>query len=463
MAPNMLVLKSGCDSENMNANYHGNSMEEEPHNRSTEKSTGKQNTRYWQIGAVVSCFFANMCLGGLSNSYGVMYTYMKEPLGTKEWELSWMGSLMGGCIGFVCILGTICVETVGCRLTTVIAGVLTVLGYAIGSQMNNIYLLYFTLGIFPGTGVSLAYTAGMVHVNRQFSKWRPIAVGISVTGTAIGMLIWPLLSAAVAENMGWRGTFLINAALTMHFLPCALWITPKNNVHWPKVSLTETVINCFKIHRLPGAVVFCVALFPFGFGYFTFPTFLPGYVTAPPFSMTSSEAALIVSSSGYGSMIGRVLFSGIAMVNKHSTKYMLILSGCVCGISNLIVPLCDGPATLHISSAVNGLAIGGWVGILSLVTVELFGLDNLSRVFGMHMVCDGLGSLVGPPVQSYLATIFGKESSFYVAGIAFAVTTVCNIVSIMQTRKTSCTSEELPTKVVDPGVDNMAFSPDKTT
>ncbi|XP_046570701.1 monocarboxylate transporter 4-like [Haliotis rubra] len=259
------------------------------------------------------------------------------------------------------IFGTLCVESLGCRLTTVIGGVLTAIGYTIGSQMNNIYVLYFTLGILPGIGVSLAYTAGMVHLNRQFSKWRPIAVGISVTGTAIGMLTWPLLSAAVAENMGWTGTFLINGALTMNFLPCALWITPRNSkgdVHCPRVSLKETIINCFKIHRLPGALAFCIALLPYGFGYFTFPTFLPDYVTASPFNMTSSEAALIVSSSGYGSMFGRVFFCGIAMVNKHSTKYILLFSGCLCGISNLIVPLCDGPATLHISSAVNGLAIG---------------------------------------------------------------------------------------------------------
>ncbi|XP_067668189.1 monocarboxylate transporter 13-like [Haliotis asinina] len=458
---------SGCDNENMNAIYHGNSTEEEPPNRSNEKSTAKQNTRYWQIGAVVSSVFANMCFGGLSNSYGVMYTYMKEPLGTTEWDLSWIGSLNGGCIVFACIFGTLLIENLGGRLTTATGGVLAVLGYTIGSQMNNIYLLYFTLGILPGIGVSLAYATGMVHVNRQFSKWRPVAVGIAVTGIAIGMLSWPPLSAAVAENMGWRGTFLMNGALTMHFLPCALWIAPRNrketSCKCPRSSVRETVINCFKIHRLPGALAFSIAQLPFGFGYFTFSTFLPDYVTASPFSMTSSEAALIVSSSGYGSMLGRVLFCGIAMVNTQSTKYILVFSGCLVGISNLIVPLCDGPVTLHISSAVNGLAIGGWMGIILLVTVELFGLDNLPRVFGMNMMCEGLGSFLGPPVQSYLATIFGKENPFYTAGIAFAVTTVCIILSIMQTRKTFCTSGRLPTKAVVPGVDNVAFSPDNTT
>ncbi|XP_067668186.1 monocarboxylate transporter 13-like [Haliotis asinina] len=451
---------SGCKNENINGIYHDKNTEERHPNSSTEKSTAKQNKRYWQIGSIVSCFIANYFAGGLGNSYGVMYTYMKEPLGTTEWELSWIGSLMGACTGFVCILGTFCVDSLGSRVTTVIGAVLTVLGYAIGSQMNNIYLLYFTLGILPGTGVSIAYTAGMVHVNRQFSKWRPVAVGIAVTGIAIGMLSWPPLSAAVAENMGWRGTFLIYGALTMHFLPCALLIPPRTvkDVHYPKVSLREIMFNCFKIYRLPGALAFSIAQLTFGFSYYTFATFLPDYLTTS-FSMTSAEAALIVSSSGYGSIFGRVIFCAIAMVKKNGICYILFFSSCMCGISNMIVPLCDGPTTHHINSAVNGLAIGGWMGVLSVVFVELFGLDNLSKTFGMNMVCQGFGALAGPPIQSYLATILWKDITFYSAGTSFLVTTMLVMVAFWQKKRASGTSSVLTIVVV--GVDNKGFSQDK--
>ncbi|XP_071086701.1 monocarboxylate transporter 13-like [Haliotis cracherodii] len=491
--------ENGPRCNNDNGIYHNNSPEEDCPNSATNKSPRKLSTRYWQIGSVISCFIANFAAGGLPNSYGVMYTYMKEPLGTTEWQLSLIGSLMGGCIGFASeslvyllllppiiparqgryvfivlgrcvgfarILGTVCVDCLGSRFTTLFGSALTVIGFIVGSQMDNIYVLYFTLGVLPGIGVSLVYTATMVHVNKQFSKWRPLAVGTSVTGVAVGILTWPPLSAAVADNMGWRGTFLINGALALHFLPCALWITPRSrsedSVHCPRVSLRKTIINCFKIYRLPGAFAFSIAQVTFGFCYYTFTTFLPDYVSTPPFNMAASEAALIVSSSGYGSIFGRLIFSGIVMVNTKGSSFIFLFSSCMCGITSLLVPLCTSSTTMHINSAVNGLAIGGWMGVFTLVVVELFGLNNLSQTFGMNMVCQGFGSFVGPPLQSYLATRLGKEVTFYSSGTSFLVTSILVMVSLMQKQKTFCSASRLSVETVVVGVDNKGFNPSKS-
>ncbi|XP_046325636.1 uncharacterized protein LOC124110368 isoform X4 [Haliotis rufescens] len=403
---------------NDNNIYHNNNPEEGRPNSATNKSSRKQSTRYWQIGSVISCFIANFAAGGLPNSYGVMYTYMKEPLGTTEWELSLIGSLMGGCIGFASeslvyllllppiiparqgrnvfivmgrcvgfarILGTVCVDCLGSRFTTLFGSALTVIGFIVGSQLDNIYVLYFTLGVLP-----------------------------------------------------------------------------EDSVHCPRVSLRNTIINCFKIYRLPGAFAFSIAQVTFGFCYYTFTTFLPDYVSTPPFNMAASEAALIVSSSGYGSIFGRLIFSGIVMVNTKGTSFIFVFSSCMCGITSLLVPLCTSSTTLHINSAVNGLAIGGWMGVFTLVVVELFGLNNLSQTFGMNMVCQGFGSFVGPPLQSYLATRLGKEVTFYSSGTSFLVTSILVMVSLMQKQKTFCSASRLSVETVVVGVDNKGFNPSKS-
>lgn len=65
----------------------------------TGKHTGR---KYWQIVSVFSSFIVNMFYGGLAASYGVMYSYMKEPLGVSEEEVTWFGSLFGGFIGIAC-------------------------------------------------------------------------------------------------------------------------------------------------------------------------------------------------------------------------------------------------------------------------------------------------------------------------------------------------------------------------
>ncbi|XP_046570615.1 monocarboxylate transporter 6-like isoform X2 [Haliotis rubra] len=182
--------------------------------------------------------------------------------------------------------------------------------------MDSLYILYLTLGVLPGTGVCIAFTASMVHVSKQFSKWRPLAVGASVSGIAVGMLVWPPLSSAVADNMGWRGTFLINGALTLHFIPGALLITPANNTgpsNDTTLSLRQAVGSCLQMFKISGAIHISFVYIFLGFSYYTFSSSLPDYLTSTLSTLTSSDAALILSTSGYGGMVSRIVSTGISM------------------------------------------------------------------------------------------------------------------------------------------------------
>ncbi|XP_071086263.1 monocarboxylate transporter 13-like [Haliotis cracherodii] len=429
---------------------------------STHEGTREVTTsKYRQIGSVVSCFVANMFYGGLATSYGVMYTYMKQSLGVSEEEVTWIGALFGGFSGIASIIGVVCVDRLGSRLTTLFGGLLAVTGFIIGSQVNDLNVLYFALGVLPGTGACLTYTSTMVHVTKQFSKWRPVAVGISVTGIAIGMLMWPPLSAVTADTTGWRGTCLINGALTLHFIPCAMLITPRNSTNssdGPVVSLSQTLVSCLQIFRIPGAITVSVAHITLGFSYYTFSTFLPAYVTASLSTITTSEAALIVSTSGYGSMVGRVIFSGISMASKKAANYIFIFSLCMCGVTDLLVPLCERSLAFYINGAAYGLALGGWNGVYTLVLVKLFGLTNLSKIFGICVMCQGIGAFGGGPLQSYLSRLLDKDMTFVCAGGSFIATMMLMLTVVMR-QQISCPGKRQSFSVGVLGIKNDGFTP----
>ncbi|XP_067668188.1 monocarboxylate transporter 13-like [Haliotis asinina] len=414
---------------------------------------------YWQIGSVVSCFVANMFYGGLATSYGVMYTYMKDSLGVSEEEVTWIGSLFGGFSGIASFLGVLCVDRLGSRWTTLLGGLLAVSGFIVGSQVNDLNALYFALGALPGTGACLTYTSTMVHVTKQFSKWRPVAVGISVTGIAIGMLTLPPISALAADTTGWRGACLINAALTLHFVPCALLITPRNSTNSsddPTVSLRQTMVNCLQIFRIPGAITVSIAHITLGFSYYTFSTFLPSYVTASLSSVTTSEAALIVSTSGYGSMAGRVIFSGISMASSKAANYIFLFSLCMCGVTDLLVPLCERSLDFYINGATYGLALGGWNGVYTLVLVKLFGLGNLSKMFGICVMCQGIGAFGGGPLQSYLSRLLDKDMTFFCAGGSFIATMVLMLTVVVR-HQLPCRAKQQSFSDTVVGINNHGF------
>ncbi|XP_046325616.1 monocarboxylate transporter 13-like isoform X2 [Haliotis rufescens] len=447
-----------CDSKKNCARggCHGSSCEIKVQDNGVGK---RERRKYWQIMSVVSGFIVNLFAGGLPNSYGIMYTYMKEPLGVTEEELSWIGSLMNGFIGISSVLGMVCLDSLGARRTTMLGGVLATTGFIIGSQMHNLYVLYFSFGVLPGIGISLGYTANMVNVNTHFSKWRPLAIGVSITGISVGMLIWPPMCSLVSDTLGWQGTFLINGALTLHFIPCALWMTPSNSNDFSNgqsLSVSQTLVNCFQIFRIPGAVTVSIAHVTLGFSYYTFSTFIPEYVTTSMSRLTATQAALVVTTPGYGSMAGRILFSGISMSTVKATNYIFLLSICGMGITNLLIPLCANATAFYINGAVYGLTLGGFSSVLPLVLVQLFGLHNLSKTFGTFMMCLGFGAFGGSPIQSYLAKKYDRDTPFYLAGSSFILTMLLLLWVVMRKQMALCTRKSDNLEVE--GVDNCGFS-----
>lgn len=64
--------------------------------------------------------------------------------------------------------------------------------------------------------MGLATSAAFVALNHYFSKKRGQAVGLSMAGTALGMLILPQLISLFLELYGFRGTLQIIGALALH-------------------------------------------------------------------------------------------------------------------------------------------------------------------------------------------------------------------------------------------------------
>lgn len=67
-----------------------------------------------------------------------------------------------------------------------------------------------------GIGVGLATSAAFVALNHYFKEKRGQAVGLSMAGTALGMLILPQLVRILLEAYGFRGAVLLLAGLALH-------------------------------------------------------------------------------------------------------------------------------------------------------------------------------------------------------------------------------------------------------
>ena len=64
----------------------------------------------------------------------------------------------------------------------------------------------------------------------------------------------------------------------------------------------------------------------------------------------------------------------------------------------LLSVLCEGVAQNVAYAFVFGFTTGAYVGLTSVITVDLFGLDKLTNAFGLLLLFQGIASFLGPPL-----------------------------------------------------------------
>lgn len=73
---------------------------------------------------------------------------------------------------------------------------------------------------------------------------------------------------------------------------------------------------------------------------------------------------------------------------------------------------------MAVYSAVFGFTIGAYVGLTSVILVDLLGLNHLTNAFGLLLLFQGIASLVGPPAAGTLFDKFGSYApGFILAGV----------------------------------------------
>ncbi|XP_037937310.1 uncharacterized protein LOC119671945 [Teleopsis dalmanni] len=102
------------------------------------------------------------------------------------------------------------------RKVAIAGSLLCGLGLALTSPANNMAHILSTYSVINGIGVGLATSAAFVALNHYFKHKRGQAVGLSMAGTAMGMLIMPQLVRILLEGFGFRGAILILAGVALH-------------------------------------------------------------------------------------------------------------------------------------------------------------------------------------------------------------------------------------------------------
>ena len=77
--------------------------------------------------------------------------------------------------------------------------------------------------------------------------------------------------------------------------------------------------------------------------------------------------------------------------------------------------------------AVFGVTSGAYVGLTSVVLVDLLGLDKLTSAFGLLLLFQGLASVIGPPIIGNIGHFHCDVSILYKCREYAGIAPMCNI------------------------------------
>ncbi|XP_037938291.1 monocarboxylate transporter 12 isoform X2 [Teleopsis dalmanni] len=146
---------------------------------------------------------------------------------------------------------------------------------------------------------------------------------------------------------------------------------------------------------------------------------------AETLKLDSEQSSYLIATIGIANTVGRIILGYIS--DKPWVNRLWVYNVCltICGIATALCPLCTDINSLMFYCAVFGFTIGAYVGLTSVILVDLLGLDKLTNAFGLLLLFQGVASFIGPPIGGWLYDItesFGP--AFIMAGVMIAISGV---------------------------------------
>ncbi|KAF7863218.1 hypothetical protein EAF04_007300 [Stromatinia cepivora] len=350
--------------------------------------------RAWSVAAGAAGVL--FCTFGYINAFGVYQEYYQTHQLSHRTpsDISWIGSLQVFFLFSGSAVGGPLFDRYGGK-TIWPAALLYVFSVMMTSLCKEYYQFILAQGVLGGIATGMTMSPGMTAVGQYFNKKRGAAMGITVAGSSIGGVVFPIALAKMFANpklgFGWTVRIIGFIMLAVLGISCTAI-----RARLPPRKKSFFLPSAFK--ELP-YVTLLISAFLMILGVFIPIFYLPTY--AVEYGMSTELASYLVAILNGASFFGRVIPGVLA--DKVGRLNMF----CVVGISTGILVFCwqsiTSNAGIIVFAAIYGFCSGA---IVSLVTVCFATVpknpQNIGTYMGMGMAVTGFAALIGPPINGAL-------------------------------------------------------------
>ncbi|XP_053406500.1 monocarboxylate transporter 12-like [Mercenaria mercenaria] len=455
-----------------------------------ENSETKAPDGGWGWVVVAGATVLNFLIGGAVNTFGVLYVALLDKYGQSAGATAWVGSLANAMGLLLGPLSSALSARFSCRKMVIMGGIFTSLGWVSTGFMPRIEYMFISYGLIAGIGKSLSFTPSILIVGQWFDKRRSLANGLSVAGAGFGTFAFAPLLETLLTKYGFTYTMVIMGGVMLVMSACGVLFRPVpsscNIIRSPgpvngsaikeqtnacfsedidsnirdgnetidKEEENKTLRDYLDYTLMKNAKFFCfgISLMLATLGH------SPASVMLPPLAqqhnVTAEKSAFLLSITGIADIIGRLCFGAICDIKalKDNRKYLYVASIFISGIANITCGFASQYWHFATYSVIFGLFAGSYNALTPVILVDLLSAEKLSSSFGLSLLFQGGGFLLGPPIAGWMRDGFGNyQSAFFFAGISMTISSlVINFSSVCERQKPKPASaecdEKLPTQ-----------------
>jgi predicted MFS family arabinose efflux permease len=332
------------------------------------------------------------------------------------------------------LLGTL-VDRLGPRRVGLIGVLAAGAAAALLSMATGTLINWLALWMFVAIATSLVQlTVWTTAVVSRFDAARGMAIGVTLSGTSLGLFSLPLLSTWLVNLVGWRYAFvglggifvLVQFPLLLLFFRSA----QDSKVSTRRESLSvvsESGLTLAQALRKPTFYKLTFASGFFAIGLVgTVVNFVPILTSRGAKPMAAAGAASLI---GVFSLVGR-LTCGAALdrIAGHivgAISFLIPILGCVLLLSDRA-----SPSAYLVAAATFGLTFGAETDAIVYIALQKFGRRKFGTIQGALVCAIALGAAVGPISAGSTFDKFGSYAPFLICTMALMLTSSALIWSV---------------------------------
>lgn len=295
-------------------------------------------------------------------------------------------------------------ERFGVRNVTLGAGLLMAVGFALTAHADNLFMLYLSAGVLVGLADGAGYLMTLSNCVKWFPERKGVISACAIGAYGLGSLGFKFICGYLLSVYSLENTFMIWGGLAMAMIMLgALFMKDAPKQSASSLNSTSRVrdFSLAEAVRLPQywmlALMFLTACMSGLYVIGVAKDIGEGLV-----HLSTQTAASAVTIIAIANLSGRLILG--VMSDKIARIRVITLAQVVSliGMSILLFTQMN-ETTFFISVACIAFSFGGTITVYPSLVSDFFGLNNLTKNYGLIYLGFGIGSVLG----SLIASLFG--------------------------------------------------------